>query len=323
MTTRSAYQSNASEVPTVRKWMILGFFISILIHLGFFAISRMTTLERFSTQPPTRLVPRQFNVQQLAVDEDLLNQQDETSRKPEKQKDSTPNIPLPGEVNLFEKELEEIVATPDAPAEFEKPFLQEKPKIDSDTISKLTKLQADSEASMQSALDSVDESLIEDVPKIVSGTQLQLPAGNSDLSAFGTVEGYSDLDTLLAQSGGLKEGTAPVLLPTDLLFDYDSADLRPAALSSLRKLGQLISKNPSVTFKIEGHADSFGRPDYNMVLSTKRALSVKRWLVSSMGLNPEKIETKGYGATRLIVPASGTVEEQQMNRRVEIVMEFP
>ncbi len=322
MTTRSIYQSNASEAPIIRKWILLGLLISIVIHLGFYAVSRMTTLERFSTQPPTRLVPRQFNVQQLAVDEDLLNQQDQTSNKPEEKEAPTPNIPLPGEDNLFEKELGEVVATPGAPTEFKKPFLHEKPKIDSNSISKLSKLQADSEASMQSALSSVDESLITDVPKIVSGSQLQLPAGASEMSAFGTVEGYSDLDTLLAQSGGLKEGTAPVLLPTDLLFDYDSADLRPAALSSLKKLGQLISRNPNVTFTIEGHADSFGTPQYNMVLSKKRALSVKRWLVSSMGLNPERIETKGYGSTQLIVPASGTVEEQQINRRVEIVMEF-
>ena len=319
----SVYQSNASEAPIVRKWILFGFLISITIHLGFYAVSRMTKLEKFSTRPPTRLVPRQFHVQQLAVDEDLLNQQDQTSRKPEEQEDANASIPLPTEVNLFEKQLQEVVATPTASTEVEKMFLQEKPKIDTTTISKLTRLQADSEASLQTALDSVDESLIKDVPKIVSGSLLQLPSGDSDMSVSGTTQGYSDLDTLLAQSGGLKEGTAPVLLPTDLLFDYDSANLRPAALGSLKKLGQLISKNPNVTFKIEGHADSFGRPEYNIVLSMRRALSVKRWLVSSMGLNPEKIETKGYGSTRLIVPASGTVEEQQMNRRVEIVMEFP
>jgi outer membrane protein OmpA-like peptidoglycan-associated protein len=324
MAISSIYQSNASETPIIRKWVLLGLLISIAIHLGFYVVSRMTTLERFSTQPTTRLVPRQFKVQQLAVDEDLLNQQDQASAKPEEEVNSTPNIPLPSEENLFEKEFEEVVATPNAPTDVERPILNEKPKIDSNAMSKLTKLQADSEASMQRALDSVDESLIKDIPKVISGSQFQLPVGDSDMSTFGQdAKGYSDLDTLLAQSGGLKEGTAPVLLPTDLLFDYDSAELRPAALGSLIKLGKLISRNPKVIFTIEGHADSFGKPEYNMALSKRRAASVKRWLVSSMGLDPKKIETIGFGSTQPIVPTSGTVEEQQMNRRVEIVMEFP
>jgi outer membrane protein OmpA-like peptidoglycan-associated protein len=47
---------------------------------------------------------------------------------------------------------------------------------------------------------------------------------------------------------------------------------------------------------------------------------VKIWLVREMQIAPGRIETRGYGETRLIAPGSGTVEEQQINRRVEIVI---
>jgi outer membrane protein OmpA-like peptidoglycan-associated protein len=32
------------------------------------------------------------------------------------------------------------------------------------------------------------------------------------------------------------------------------------------------------------------------------------------------VQTQGYGKTRLIVPAERSVDEQQLNRRVEIVI---
>jgi len=39
-----------------------------------------------------------------------------------------------------------------------------------------------------------------------------------------------------------------------------------------------------------------------------------------MGLPGEVIEPIGLGETRLISPATGTIEEQRINRRVEIVI---
>jgi outer membrane protein OmpA-like peptidoglycan-associated protein len=39
-----------------------------------------------------------------------------------------------------------------------------------------------------------------------------------------------------------------------------------------------------------------------------------------MGLPGEVIETVGLGETRLIAPPTGTIDEQRINRRVEIVI---
>jgi outer membrane protein OmpA-like peptidoglycan-associated protein len=57
-----------------------------------------------------------------------------------------------------------------------------------------------------------------------------------------------------------------------------------------------------------------------MNLSERRADTVKDWLVQNMGIEPDRIQTQGFGKTRLIVPADRSVEEQQLNRRVEIVI---
>ena len=132
--------------------------------------------------------------------------------------------------------------------------------------------------------------------------------------------GYSDLDDLLAQTGGLTTATGPIFMPSDVLFGYDESFLRPEAITSLEKLGELIRRNPDARFRIEGHTDSFGGADYNAQLSRARAESVKQWLAERMTIDPARVDTSGLGSTRPLAPATGGVEEQQLNRRVEIVI---
>ena len=82
---------------------------------------------------------------------------------------------------------------------------------------------------------------------------------------------FSSLDDLLAGGAEVTPATAPILMPTDLLFEYDSSTLKPEAASSLAKLGTLIARNSESTFRVEGHTDSFGSEDYNKALSLRRA----------------------------------------------------
>lgn len=133
------------------------------------------------------------------------------------------------------------------------------------------------------------------------------------------VKGFSNLDDLLGQGGGQLGGsTAPILMPTDLLFEYGSADLAEGARLSLMKLGFLIQKNPDSLFIVEGHTDSFGSDEYNLQLSQARALAVVNWLRESLKLGTDRIQALGKGESTLIAPETGTVEQQSLNRRVEI-----
>jgi outer membrane protein OmpA-like peptidoglycan-associated protein len=135
----------------------------------------------------------------------------------------------------------------------------------------------------------------------------------------GRAPGFSDLDQLLAQKGPLGSGTK-LRLPDDQLFEYDSDVLQSSAINQLQKLGTLIQRNPKSTFRVEGYTDSFGTFEYNLDLSQRRADSVKRYLVEVMRINPAQVETHGYGATKFRSSPNGSIEEQNANRRVEVVV---
>lgn len=134
----------------------------------------------------------------------------------------------------------------------------------------------------------------------------------------GDADGIASLDDLLNYQGPVTEDRT-AMMPTDLLFEYNSAELKDTARLSLMKLGYLIQKNPDADISLEGHSDTFGGDDYNQRLSEARAEAVKHWLVESLRLDGSRLRTLGWGKHRLLVPG-GTVEQQAKNRRVEIVI---
>ena len=145
----------------------------------------------------------------------------------------------------------------------------------------------------------------------------QVKAQGGD-GASSRVKGFSNLDDLLGGGGTLGASTAPILMPTDLLFSYGSDQLADGARLSLMKLGFLIQKNPDSLFIIEGHTDSFGGDQYNLDLSLRRAQAVVEWLKASLQLGTDRIEAVGLGKSRPIVSTAGDVDQQGLNRRVEI-----
>ncbi|MDB6117728.1 MAG: outer membrane protein OmpA [Verrucomicrobiaceae bacterium] len=132
------------------------------------------------------------------------------------------------------------------------------------------------------------------------------------------VKGFSNLDDLLSGGGQVGGSTAPILMPTDLLFDFGSDVLADGARLSLMKLGFLIQKNPDSLFIIEGHTDTIGSDESNTALSQRRANAVVEWLMHSLRLTPDRIRAVGMGRSRPLVNPYGTKEQQGMNRRVEI-----
>jgi outer membrane protein OmpA-like peptidoglycan-associated protein len=159
-------------------------------------------------------------------------------------------------------------------------------------------------------IDGVDGKLLDSLNK-------QSQAGNA---AAQRLAGYSNLDDLVARGGNVHGGTAPIMLPTDLLFEYNSDQLAENARLSLMKLGLLIMKNPNSVFIIEGHTDTLGTEAYNFDLSQRRANAVVQWLINSLRIQSDRIRAVGMGETRPLpsVDPRGTAEEQALNRRVEI-----
>jgi outer membrane protein OmpA-like peptidoglycan-associated protein len=154
--------------------------------------------------------------------------------------------------------------------------------------------------------------------KMDSGLLDAVKSQGTVTAAGARVKGFSNLDDLLGGGGKMGGSTAPILMPTDLLFEYGSDQLAEAARLSLMKLGFLIQKNPDSLFIIEGHTDSFGGEDFNLELSIRRANAVVSWLRESLGLGSDRIQAMGMGKSKPIVSVAGTVEQQGLNRRVEI-----
>src|SRR3989449_6028134 len=79
-----------------------------------------------------------------------------------------------------------------------------------------------------------------------------------------------------------------VNLRSSLLFSYDSAVLKPAAVEQLAQLGDILASYPEDRIRIEGHSDSEGTVAHNEELSLRRAEAV-RDLLASRGVNPRQM----------------------------------
>ena len=66
--------------------------------------------------------------------------------------------------------------------------------------------------------------------------------------------------------------------------------------------------------EVQGHTDSKGPETYNQMLSEKRAIAVKAYLVKE-GIDSGRIEVKGYGESDPIA-SNDTEEGRKKNRRV-------
>jgi len=134
----------------------------------------------------------------------------------------------------------------------------------------------------------------------------------------GALDGITSLDDLLDLPPNILL-SKKTMLPSDLLFEFNKAELRESAKIGLMKLALLMDRNPNLYCWIEGHTDLVGGDDFNLDLSIRRAEAVKTYLVESMRMDAARISTRGFGRYEPLV-ISGTPEEQAANRRVEIRM---
>jgi peptidoglycan-associated lipoprotein len=77
-------------------------------------------------------------------------------------------------------------------------------------------------------------------------------------------------------------------------FNFDQSDLTADARRTLTDKAEILRAIPSLTLRIEGHADERGADEYNLALSNRRAVAAKRFLVD-WGISSDRLETAGYG----------------------------
>ncbi len=82
------------------------------------------------------------------------------------------------------------------------------------------------------------------------------------------------------------------------------------------KIDSLLQKNPIEHIRIEAHCDILGNDQYNDVLSLKRAIEVKNYLLVK-GININEMSAKGLGK-RMLLNKNRNEKERNLNRRAEI-----
>ena len=112
------------------------------------------------------------------------------------------------------------------------------------------------------------------------------------------------------------ENEIAVRLTNDILFDFNSAGLRPESQQTLRDLASNFQRYTDETVTVEGHTDNVGSPEYNQGLSERRAYSVRDYLVNQ-GVAGSRVTAVGFGETQPKA-SNNTPEGRQLNRRVEI-----
>jgi outer membrane protein OmpA-like peptidoglycan-associated protein len=127
------------------------------------------------------------------------------------------------------------------------------------------------------------------------------------------------IDALAPARGTSIDPGAPPTVRLPVYFEFDSDRLQPDAVVLLERVGAALSAEELAAFRfsVEGHTDSVGPPEYNDVLSKRRAVAVERFLVS-FGVPSRRLAAVGHGESAPVA-SNGSSTGRQRNRRVELI----
>lgn len=115
-------------------------------------------------------------------------------------------------------------------------------------------------------------------------------------------------------------------LSADVLFDFNSAQLKEEGKRKLDELAQRVRAAEQIT--VIGHTDRLGSERYNQKLSEARAMAVKEYLQPGTAGESVRIVGKGKSETLVGDACKGRVDRKlidclQPDRRVEIELSGP
>ncbi|OON40198.1 hypothetical protein BTJ39_09900 [Izhakiella australiensis] len=129
---------------------------------------------------------------------------------------------------------------------------------------------------------------------------------------------FTYADRILTLLNQLK--SIPVLSTSgpQAIFNSGSATLLPAAARQLQNALTLAREYPHNNLLIVGHSDNTGRSDYNLLLSKKRAISVRNWLLENH-IAPQRLKISAAGESEPVAN-NNTLAGRQHNRRIEVLV---
>ena len=103
-----------------------------------------------------------------------------------------------------------------------------------------------------------------------------------------------------------------------ILFDHNSANIRPASKKALAEIAKLLKARPKLKLFVVGHTDNQGKLAYNRTLSQRRAESVVAYLNKVHRVKNARLVPHGLGFLAPVA-TNRTEAGRQKNRRVELV----
>ena len=102
----------------------------------------------------------------------------------------------------------------------------------------------------------------------------------------------------------------------DVNFEFNESTLLSESETALGAIGEVLTNYPTLQIEIGGHTDSVGPDGYNLVLSQRRAETVRDFLVEQFGIAPSRLVATGYGEARPVASNANSTG-RTLNRRVE------
>lgn len=109
------------------------------------------------------------------------------------------------------------------------------------------------------------------------------------------------------------------MMAEKIVFETEKSKIKPQSFAILDAVGDILAQQPDLHLEIQGHLGEPERHAYGRNLSRDRAKSVSKYLIEKKGIDPKRLEAKGYGAE---VPIADwkTEEGRAKNRRIELVI---
>ncbi len=133
-----------------------------------------------------------------------------------------------------------------------------------------------------------------------------------------TMNGFEDEDGCPDERPSIVVTTTAIEITDKIFFDLNKARIKSVSFPTLDAVADVLKDNAGLRVRVEGHTDDQGEARLNAKLSDQRAAAVKKYLVKK-GVDASRLESKGYGFSRPLVPGSDEAARSQ-NRRVEFVI---
>lgn len=86
-----------------------------------------------------------------------------------------------------------------------------------------------------------------------------------------------------------------------IYFEYDSSLVKGSQnLQTIHAVADFLRYHPNVYIFVEGHTDERGPQAYNLALGSRRANSIRNFLINE-GINPDRLFTISYGKERPVI----------------------